>query len=51
LKREVLGLGGIEGVCADGKGDCGQRLPGHGGGGAFACAMDCGVLYSRRGCE
>jgi hypothetical protein len=51
LKREVLGLGRIEGVCADGKGDCGQWLPGHGGGGAVACAMGRGVCCSRRGCE
>ena len=29
LEWEILCLGGIEGVCADGKGDCGQRLPGH----------------------
>lgn len=51
LEWEVLGLSGIEGVCADSKGDCGQRLPGHGGGSAFVCAMDHGVLYSGRGCE
>lgn len=51
LKREVLGLSRMEGVCADSKGDCGQRLPGHGGGGARTCTMDCGVSYSRRGCE
>ena len=51
LEWEVLGLSGIEGVCADSKGDCGQRLPGHCGGGAFACAMDRGVLYPGRGCE
>jgi hypothetical protein len=32
LEREILCLSGIEGVCADGKGDRGQRLPGHCGG-------------------
>jgi hypothetical protein len=51
LEREILCVSGIEGVCADGKGDCGQRLPGHCGGGACACAMDRDVLYSGRGCE
>ena len=51
LQREVLSLGGIERICADGKGDCGQRLPGHGGGDAVACAMDSSECYSRRGCE
>jgi len=51
LEGKVLSLGCVKRVCADGKGDCWQRLPGHGGGSVLACAMGRDVVCSRRGCE